>query len=173
MAFRWFGGIDFSGAKEPLANLWAAVGREREGKLEIVALAPLPFRADLAAHVAGGWRAHAGAGEEDAVLWGADFPFALPEAAARRLAGERPAEGASLAAWIADRPPDEVRAPVMELQKALRRCDTGGALAPLDMRLYKQTVEGIRWLHELRDAADVSILPLAPRKDAGTVVIEV
>ncbi|HYJ79058.1 MAG TPA: DUF429 domain-containing protein, partial [Longimicrobiaceae bacterium] len=112
-------------------------------------------------------------GEDDAVLWGADFPFGLPEAAARRLAGEREPAWAPLAAWIADRPADEVRAPLMDLQKGLRRCDTGGALPPFDLRLYRQTAEGIRWLHELREEAEVSILPQAPRADARTVLIEV
>ncbi|HEX8692076.1 MAG TPA: DUF429 domain-containing protein [Longimicrobium sp.] len=171
--FRYFGGIDFSGAKEPLSNLWAAVGAEREGKLHVVSLCPLPFREDLRAYVAGHWRGPAGAGDGDAVLWGADFPFGVPEEAARRIAGERRPSWAGTAAWIADRPPDEVRGGLMDLQKTLRRCDTGGALAPFDMRLYRQTVEGIRWLHELRDAADVSILPEAPSPDAKTVVIEV
>lgn len=171
--FSWFGGIDFSGAKEPLSNLWAAVGRDSGGKLEIVSLVPVPYREDLRGHVAEHWRRHAGAAEGEAILWGADFPFGIPADAARRLAGERPASWAALAAWVADRPPDEVRGLLPDQHKALRRTDTGGALAPLDLRLYRQTLEGLRWLHELRDEASVSILPQAPVDGAATAVIEV
>lgn len=172
-SFAYYGGIDFSGAKEPLSNLWAAVGREREGKLEIVSLCPLPYREDLRAHVAGAWRRHVDAGEGDAILWGADFPFGVPGEAARRIAGERPAAWAGVAAWIADRPPEEVWRGFPDLQKALRATDTGGAMSPFDMRLYKQTLEGIRFLHELRDDAQVSILPQAVNQAASTVLIEV
>lgn len=173
MTFTWFGGIDFSGAKEPLSNLWAAVGREHEGKLEIVSLCPIPYREDLRAHVTEHWRRHVGAGEGDAILWGADFPFGLPAEAARRLAGERPATWPAIAAFVADRPPDEVRSALPDLHKALRRADTGGAMSPLDLRLYKQTLEGLRWLHELRDESAVSILPQAPAEGAATTLIEV
>ncbi|HEX2205563.1 MAG TPA: hypothetical protein VHG91_19785 [Longimicrobium sp.] len=172
--FAYFGGIDFSGAKEPLANLWTAVGTEKDGKLHVLSLCPHPFRADLAAFVGGGWRKHCGCeGGDETILWGADFPFGIPAEAARRIAGERPATWAGVAAWIADRPADEVREPYMDLQKALRCTDTGGALAPFDMRLYRQTVEGIRWLHELREEGAVSILPAAPAGGATTTLIEV
>ncbi|HET7461185.1 MAG TPA: DUF429 domain-containing protein [Longimicrobium sp.] len=170
--FRYFGGIDFSGAREPLSNLWAAVGREHEGKLEIVSLCPLPFREDLRAHVAGYWRKPAGAGEGDTILWGADFPFGVPAAVAQRIAAERGASWAGVAAWIADRPPEEIREHFSDAHKMLRATDTGGALAPLDMRIYKQTLEGMRFLHELRDEAEVSILPQAP-SGAATAIIEV
>ncbi|HEX7242516.1 MAG TPA: DUF429 domain-containing protein, partial [Longimicrobiaceae bacterium] len=44
---------------------------------------------------------------------------------------------------------------------------------PFDMRLYKQTVEGLRWLHELRDEAEVAVLPQAPNPGARTTVVEV
>ncbi len=171
--FRYFGGIDFSGAREPLSNLWAAVGREHEGKLEIVSLCPLPYREDLRAYVAGYWRRHVEADEDDAILWGADFPFGVPAAVARAIAGERPATWAGVAAWIADRPPEEIWKQFPDTHKAPRATDTGGALAPFDMRIYKQTLEGIRFLHELRDDADVSILPEAPNDSAATTVIEV
>jgi hypothetical protein len=171
--FSFFGGIDFSGAKEPLSNLWAAVGRDQGRKLEIVSLVPVPFREDLRGHVAEHWRRHAGAAEGDAILWGADFPFGLPAATARRIAGERPARWAALAAWVADRPPDEVRMGLGDLLKALRQTDTGGAMPPLDLRLYRQTLDGLRFLHELRDEAEISILPQAPREGAATVLIEV
>lgn len=172
--FAYFGGIDFSGAKEPLANLWTAVGTEKDGRLHVLSLCPHPFRADLGSFVGGGWRKHCGCEDEGAtVLWGADFPFGVPSEAARRIAGERPPTWSGVAAWIADRPADEVRDACPELHKTLRATDTGGALAPFDLRLYRQTVEGIRWLHELRDAGEVSILPAAPVDGAATTVIEV
>lgn len=172
--FTYFGGIDFSGAKEPLANLWTAVGREEEGRLRIVALCPHAFRADLRGYVAGGWRAHAGADAGARILWGADFPFGLPTEAARRLLGaERAPTWPALAAWVADRPADEVRAALPEHHRALRHTDrTAGAMAPLDLRLYRQTVEGLRWLHELREEAQVAVLPQAPDPAAAATLIE-
>lgn len=171
--FQYFGGIDFSGAKEPLSNLWAAIGRERDGRLEIVSLCPLPFREDLRTHVARHWRDHAGAGEGDAILWGADFPFGVPAEVAARIAGDRKPSWAGVASWIADRGAEETWKQFPEFTKTLRATDTGGAMAPFDIRLYRQTLEGIRMLHELRDEADVSILPEAPSASAGTVLIEV
>jgi hypothetical protein len=169
--FTFFGGIDFSGAKEPLSTLWSALGEERDGKLCILALQPHPFRADLCHHVAGGWRK--GVADEHArVLWGGDFPFGIPRDAARLLLGGD-FTWRETAAWVADRPADEVRAAAAEYQKTPRRTDTGGAMAPFDLRLYKQTVEGLRWLHELLENADVSILPQRPAPDAGTTLIEV
>jgi hypothetical protein len=171
--FDYFGGIDFSGAKEPLSNLWTAVGVEREGRLHVVSLCPQPFREDLAHFAAGGWRKHAGAEEGARILWGADFPFGVPAEAARRIAGERRPSWAATAAWIADRPADEVRDAFPDLHRALRTTDAGGALPPFDLRLYRQTIEGIRWLHALRDQADVSIPPFKPDASAGTAVIEV
>lgn len=173
MTFRYFGGIDFSGAKEPLSNLWTAVGEEREGRLRIVSLCPQPYRADLGHFVGGGWRGAAGAEEDDGILWGADFPFGLSAAAVDRIDGLRERSWRAMASWVADRPPDEVRGALAELSKAPRTTDAGGAMAPLDLRLYRQTVEGIRCLYELRDEAGVSILPSAPRADARTVLIEV
>lgn len=171
--FRYFGGIDFSGAKEPLDNLWTAVAEEREGKPHVLALCPQPFREDLAHFVAGGWRKHVGAGDGDRIVWGADFPFGVCEEAARRIAGERRPSWAGMASWLADRPSDEVRDHFPDLHKTLRQTDGNGAMAPFDLRLYRQTVEGIRWLHTLRDAADVSILPQAPDDSAATTMIEV
>jgi hypothetical protein len=173
VTFRYFGGIDFSGAKEPLANLWTAVGEERDGRLSIVSLCPQPFRADLVHFAAGGWRGAVGADGDAAILWGADFPFGLPAAAVDRIEGLRERSWRGMASWVADRPPDEVRAALAELGKAPRATDTGGALAPLDLRLYRQTVEGIRCLYELRDEGGVSILPSAPRAGAATVLLEV
>jgi hypothetical protein len=172
--FGFFGGIDFSGAREPLSNLWTAVGRAQEGKLQIVALRPHAFREDLRAYVESGWRADQAAGERDRILWGADFPFGLPAAAARVLLAEsRDQSWEALLAWIADRPADEVRDTLKEHLRSPRLTDTAGALPPLDLRLYKQTVEGLRWLHELREMAEVAVLPQAPNPAAETVLIEV
>jgi hypothetical protein len=171
--FGYFGGIDFSGAKEPLSNLWSAVGVAREGRLHVLALQPHPFRADLASYVAGGWRRQLEVGEGERILWGADFPFALPAAAARILGGARAPSWAAVAAWVADRPADEIRDTFPELGKTMRACDPPGAMAPFDMRIYKQTAAGIRWLHELREEAGVSILPQAPVDGAATTVVEV
>jgi hypothetical protein len=171
--FGYFGGVDFSGAKEPLSNLWTAVGTERDGKLHVLSLCPQPYRADLVDFMAKGWRKPVEAGDGARILWGADFPFGLPAEACQSIAGERRPSWAGTAAWVADRPPDEVREAFPEMQKRLRATDAGGAMAPFDLRLYRQTVEGIRCLHELRDAGDVSILPAAPADDAETTVIEV
>lgn len=171
--FRYFGGIDWSGAKEPLSNLWTAVGEERDGRLCIVALCPQPFRADAASYVAEGWRRQTGAAEGEPILWGADFPFGLPSAAVTGIEGLRDRSWRGMASWVADRPPEEIRAGMDGLHKTMRGTDTGGAMAPLDLRLYKQTLEGIRSLWELLDAAEVSLLPVAPKPGAPTVMIEV
>ena len=171
--FTFFGGIDFSGAKEPLSNLWSAVGTERNGKLHILALCPHPFRADLESYVAEGWRKQISTGERDRILWGADFPFGIPIAAAEQISDSGSAQWAAVAAWIADRPADEVRNNFPDLVRTARATDTAGALAPFDLRIFKQTVEGIRWLQELSEAASVSIVPQAPDPDAATTLIEV
>ncbi|HEX6040168.1 DUF429 domain-containing protein [Longimicrobium sp.] len=174
MTFRYFGGIDFSGAKEPLNNLWTAVGEERDGRLCIVSVCPHPFRADLAAYVTGGWRRHARADDDAPVLWGADFPFGLPSEAVATIEGLRERSWRGVASWCADRPPDEVRDGLTAFGKAGRRTDTGGAMAPLDLRLYRQTVEGMRLLWEMRDGGEeVSILPVLPRTGAATTIVEV
>jgi hypothetical protein len=170
-AFAYFGGIDFSGAKEPLSNLWTALGREEEGGLTIVSLRPHAFRQDLCSYVADGWRSSMGAGDDDRILWGADFPFGLPADAAAHVCGER--RWARLLDWIADRPADEVRDSVPEEMRGARLTDTGGAMSPFDLRLYKQTTEGIRWLQQLRDSAEIAVFPQQPLDDAPTALIEV
>lgn len=170
---RFYGGINFSGAREPLSTLWSAVGREHGGKLHIVALCPHAFRSDLCGYAAGGWRGPAGARPDAPILWGADFPFSLPAAAARHATGSAQPTWAETVAWVADRPPDEVREALGEWVKTPRGADTGGAMAPLDLRLYKQTVEGMRWLQELRETVPVSVLPQAAAPDASTTLIEV
>jgi hypothetical protein len=174
-AFTHFGGIDFSGAREPLSNLWSVVGVERERRLRIVSVRPHAFRADLATYVAEGWRAavpdddaRTGAGR---ILWGADFPFGLPSTVATTLGL---AGGWSRQiAWVADRPAEEVREAAGEHVRSTRATDTGGALAPLDLRLFKQTVEGLRWLHDLREEHDLAIYPQAVDDKAEVALIEV
>jgi hypothetical protein len=44
---------------------------------------------------------------------------------------------------------------------------------PLDLRNYRQTVEGMRWLHELREEGDLSVHPQEPIPDATVTLIEV
>ncbi|HET8656149.1 MAG TPA: DUF429 domain-containing protein [Longimicrobiaceae bacterium] len=168
-AFAYFGGIDFSGAREPLSNLWTAVGREESGKLRIVSLRPHAFRRDLAAFVAGGWRGAVGAEPGERILWGADFPFGLPARAAEKLCR---GDWRALLAWVADRPADEVRDAVPDDLRGPRLTDAG-ALAPLDIRLYKQTTEGLRWLHELLEEHEISARPQAPVDGSETELIEV
>jgi hypothetical protein len=170
--FSYFGGIDFSGAKEPLSSLWTALGREVEGRLVIHSLRPHAFRADLAAFVRDGWRGAIDAAPVDSILWGADFPFALPAAATDHLCGAG-ASWRALIAWAADRPADEGRDAVPEVLRTPRATDTGGAIAPLDARIYKQTVEGMRWLHGLAEEGDVSVLPQALQPGAPTTLVEV
>jgi len=176
-AFTHFGGIDFSGAKEPLANLWSAVGVEAKGKLRILSVRPHAFRKDLAGYVLRGWQgtvadpenpAPASEADADRVLWGVDFPFGLPATFGTLTgAGER---WGDVLDWVADRSADEVREAVGGATRTLRATDTGGALAPLDLRLYKQTVEGFRWLQELGEAGEVSIEPLAPAAAPITLI---
>jgi hypothetical protein len=168
--FVAFGGVDFSGAREPLTNLWSAVGEERDGRLCITAVRPHAFRADLATYVVSACRT-VGIGGSGPVLWGVDFPFGLPQTAGLAI-GAGP-DWSAVLDWVADRPPDEVRAAARDTARSLRSCDTGGALAPLDLRLYKQTVEGFRWLQSLRESALVSIEPQAPVPDADVALIEV
>ncbi len=187
-AFTHFGGIDFSGAREPLANLWSAVGVESGGKLCIHSVRPHAFRKDLARYVLDGWRTVGGSGathradgpreegdqstvsDDHRVLWGADFPFGLPTGfGALTGAGE---SWSSILDWIADRAPDEVRQVAGDMARTPRATDTGGALPPLDMRLYKQTVEGSRWLQGLREETEIRVEPLAP-SSAPVALIEV
>lgn len=174
-SFDWFGGIDFSGAREPLANLWTAIGREEDGKLLIVSLRPHAFRRDLCGYVADGWRSGVAAGPAERILWGADFPFGIPAAAAAHLGvgQEGGASWARLLAWAADRPPEEVREAVPEELRGLRVTDQGGAPSPFDLRTYKQAVEGMRWLHELRELSDLSVHPQLPATDSATGLVEV
>lgn len=173
--FSYFGGIDFSGAKEPLSNLWSAVGREENGGLTIVSLRPHAYRKDLCSFVTEGWRAAVGAAGDERVLWGADFPFGLPVRALAHLGieGDGGSAWSRLVEWVADRPAAEVRDAVPEDARGFRSADVGGALSPFDLRLYKQTVEGMRWLQEVRDTAELSVHPHRPDPRAATALLEV
>jgi hypothetical protein len=170
--FVYVGGIDFSGAKEPLGNLWTAVGREEDGKLLILSVRPHAFRADLATFVTEGWRSAAGAGADEHILWGVNFACGVPAPAARHLVGES-VDWRGLLAWVADRPADEIRNALPDELRTPRLTDTGVGVPPFDMRLYRQTVEGLRWLHELREEAQVSVAPHAVGSDPQTLLIEV
>lgn len=163
-----YGGVDFSGAREPLSNLWSAVGIPRGERLEIVDLRPHAFREDLRGFVSGGWREFVDG--PDRIVWGVDFPFGVPLEFCHKV-GEG-TDWRRAIRWVADRPPDEVKDEAGELQKTGRLTDFGGAMAPLDLRLYKQTVEGLSWLYELVEESGISVLPQHPT-DSATVLIEV
>lgn len=173
--FGYVGGIDFSGAKEPLSNLWTAVGREEGGQLSIVSLRPHAFRQDLCGFVADGWRAALAAGDEEHILWGANFPFGIPARAAAHIGiAETGGRGwKRMVEWVADRPADEVRDAVPDAIRGFRLTDFGGASSPFDLRLYKQTVEGIRWLQQLSDTVDLAVHPQTRGRRAETCIIEV
>ncbi len=169
--FSHFGGVDFSGAREPLANLWTALGVEEDGKLEIRSLRPHAFRADLGTFVGGGWRSAVEADDRSAALWGVSFPCGLPASAARHLVGAD-ANWSAVLAWVADRPADEIREALPDELRGGRLTDTGNS--PLDTRSYKQTVEGLRWLHELREEhEEITVAPQLQRNGSGCTLVEV
>ncbi len=148
-----FVGIDFSGARGTLSNLWSATGIDRGGKLHLQDLRPHPFREDLAA-----WLIDLAGDGQGHVLAGADFPFSVPSEAARRLVDDQPTWHAVLD-WVQSHPPDDLRDACEGLHKTTRSIDPGQAMAPLDLRLYKQTAEGMKWLHHLRQEAGAVLLP--------------
>lgn len=167
--FRYLGGVDFSGAKEPLGNLWSAVGREQQGKLHVLSLRPHAYRADLAAFVGRGWVDAVNAELADPVLWGVDFACGIPATAAEHLLGSAASWERALA-WIADRPADEVRDGLPDAARAPRLTDGAGGVNPFDVRTYRQTVEGLRWLHELREEEEVAVAPQAALVAPCTIV---
>lgn len=162
--FTYFGGIDFSGAREPLDNLWAAVGEERGSKLHVVSLQPLAFRADAAELIV----SPRGEGRG---LWGCDFPFGLPRAASV-IAGCR--TWIECIQWLAERDLKEVTETLSATRKLRRTCDeTIAAMPPLDLRVAAQTVCGARFLFELTRDHAAAVLPQAPRGNAPATLIEV
>lgn len=173
---NYFAGLDFSGARGALANLWSAVGIEHDQKLHILSLRPHPFRPDAAAFLHAGWREAAGASPDATLLAGLDFPFGIPRAAAEQL-GLLQAGYREILRHLAASDADHIAAALPEHRKTPRACDTfatgSAALAPLDIRLYKQTIEGARFLHELLAEGRTALLPQCPQPDAALTLIEV
>jgi len=167
-------GLDFSGARGALSNLWSCVGEPRDGKLHVLSLRPHAFRPDAADYLAGGWRGEVGAPDEAPLLAGLDFPFGIPEPAARLMLGDGH-DFTALNRHIAERSPDDIVEAAPDHRKTPRACDAicGNAMAPLDLRLYKQTCEGARFLHELLSRPGTQVLPQAPRAGATLTLIEV
>ncbi len=172
-------GIDFSGAKGALSNLWSATGQAGDdGRLHITDLRPHPFRED-----AGAWLERLTASTPGRVLAGADFPFSLPGEAVSRIRALQHASTTSLHAgpweavlnWVASHPPDDLKTLGDGLMKTPRSVDPASALAPLDLRLYKQTSMGMKWLSELRHNINASVWPFDAhtRPDATLTLIEV
>jgi hypothetical protein len=172
----YFAGLDFSGARGALSNLWSCVGVERDGRLHVLSLRPHAFRPDAADYLAGGWRSEVAATEDAPLLAGLDFPFSLPDAAARLMLGDE-YTFVALNRHVAEHSPDEVVEAAPDHRKSPRACDTffggGSALAPLDLRVYKQTCEGARFLHELLSHRTTQVRPQAPREAATLTLIEV
>ncbi len=172
----YFAGLDFSGARGALANLWSCVGVERDGRLHVLSLRPHAFRPDAAEYLAEGWRREIGAADDAPLLAGLDFPFGLPDAAARLLVGHG-YDFLMLNRHLAERSPEEIVDAAPDHRKAPRACDalsgSGGAMAPLDLRLYKQTSEGARFLHELLLPPTTQLLPQVQREGATLTLIEV
>lgn len=166
--FHAFGGLDFSGAKEPLSNLWTAVGVAREDKLLIVDLRPHAFREDAAQWIQGGFKRclpEALGVDKQGVksLWGFDFPLSLPTQAAQNMWPDW--TGASTNPWadLVDRVSRELPKDFALLAEPYgqtkRACDTGSAMAPLNLRLIRQTHEGLRMIESLRRDAGLCVLP--------------
>ena len=164
----WFGGVRFSGAREPVGNLWTCVGREVEGRLGVVDLRPHAFRADLTRFVLEqGWGPSDSEAEPSgSVLWAIDACLAFSETTAERLLGvERPGWREVLA-WVASRPPEDVREAAGDSR--------GGAWM---LGGYRGTVEAMRWLQVLLetdgDADTLAVLPMLREQAAATTLIEV
>ena len=172
MAFDVFGGVDFSGAREPLSNLWSALGVPRDGLLHVLDLRPHAFRADLMRFIADGCRPLCDVPDDARVLWGLDFPFSLPQPACEQLLGQTQPSWPDVLEWVATRPPNEVVSAASEFQKTARSVDVGRAMAPLDLRLHKQTLQGMRLLDELRRQPDTCVHPF-DSDPARTTLLEV
>ena len=169
--FTHVGGLSFSGAREPLNNLWSAVGVEREARLHILDLRPHAFRLDAAAFILGGWRGCCGDPARARTLWALDTPLALPHAAAAALTDEPSPTWEQAVRAVASLSPDETREATGEHSKARRQFELTGTPAPLDSRLYRRTVEGLRLLDELLREG-VAVAPQAPGLDAAVTLIE-
>ena len=71
---------------------------------------------------------------------------------------------------FADRPADEVRDSVPAELRTPRQTDMGGPTAPFDTRNYRQTAEGLRWLHTLREEHDACVAPRTADEGACCLV---
>jgi hypothetical protein len=171
-AFSHFGGLDFSGAKEPLSNLWTAVGVARDERLHVLDLRPHAFRLDAMDFVVNGWRRVAGADTNARCLWGCDFPFCVPADLARQLCGGE-ATWQDLSKWVASNPQDDLSYWIETYGSTKRSIDAGAAMAPLNTRLQKQTVEGLRMLARLTQECGAAVQPQAPQDNAPSTLIEV
>ncbi|MFA9477027.1 DUF429 domain-containing protein [Phycisphaerales bacterium AB-hyl4] len=166
--FDYFGGVDFSGGREPLANLWSAVGVERDDRLHIVDLRPHAFREDLRHFLC-----HPPIDAERG-LWGMDFPFSLPCAVSDALMNhEGPATWQAQVEWLAFQTPGDVETMAKPHRQTLRAIDPPGAMAALNLRLLKQTVAGARLLNELLHQEGAAVAPQMPIGTAKCVFIEV
>jgi hypothetical protein len=170
--FSHFGGLDFSGAKEPLSTLWTAVGVERDDRLHVLDLRPHAFRLDAMEFVVHGWRGVTRAPAEARCLWGCDFPFSVPAELARELCGAE-ATWPRLTSWIASNPQDDLSSWSERFANTKRAVDTGGAMSPLNPRLHKQTVEGLRLLARLTQEHAAAVCPQVPKPDATVTLLEV
>ncbi|MEX0655587.1 MAG: DUF429 domain-containing protein [Phycisphaeraceae bacterium] len=172
-AFDYFGGVDFSGGREPLSNLWSAVGVERDGRLQIVDLRPHAFRDDLRHFVC---QSAAGleAVEGERALWGMDFPFSLPrEAVTGMMRSGEQATWSEQLAWLASQTAGDVEAMAKPYRQVMRAIDPPGAMAALNIRLLKQTVAGGRLLAELVRQEGAAVCPQMPAEGARCVFVEV
>src|SRR5690606_37270831 len=85
-----------------------------------------------------------------------------------------PAGGwSAMLAWVADRPADEVKNALPEELRTPRVTDHANATAPFDVRTYRQTVEGLRWLHTLREEHGVAVAPQAADASSSCLLVEV
>lgn len=177
--FDYFGGVDFSGGREPLGNLWSAVGVERDGRLCIVDLRPHAFREDLLHFLCRDLdalvdSAGAGEGSRRRALWGMDFPFSLPGDVATALMGRSgPVEWREQVDWLAYQSAADLEASARPHRQVMRAIDPPGAMAPLNIRLLKQTLAGARLLDELVRQQGAAVVPQMEAGDAPCVFIEV
>lgn len=157
--FTHVGGLSFSGAREPLSNLWSALGVERGGRLHILDLRPHAYRLDAAAFLLGGWRGCCCERGDARTVWAIDTPLALPRPVAAAVTGDDAPDWFQTVRRIASLPPDAVR-------------DAAESKPPLDPRSYRRTAEGFRFVDELLREG-VAVSPQATRTDAAATLIEV
>ncbi len=187
--FTFYGGVDFSGAKPPLSNIWTAVGivapaddgAEDGDRLQILDLRPHAYREDLAAFIGEGAAALGDLSTLPTLpdsgppaLWGMDYPFSLGDGVARAILPDWDGTWRDSLPRLTALLPDELKAVAQPHQKTRRAIDTGSAKAPLDLRLIRQTHEGLRLLETLMTDAGATVLPFQDASaPAGPTLIEV